>query len=151
MANYKLCNSDQLDADLTTVADAIRTKGGTTEKLKFPEDYKTAIESIQTGTEVQQKTGSFSSGTVDCGFKPDMVYFTKSQSYNGNFLTGCFAFTAAEKDSINTAMWLSDGSILSCFGSRTSSGFSMSVTGYTQDWESVGNVGSFDYVAVKYT
>ena len=39
--------------DLTLVADAIRTKGGTTELLTYPDEFVTAIQAIQTGTELQ--------------------------------------------------------------------------------------------------
>lgn len=49
MADYKLVNATQLDADLKTVADAIREKGGTTEDLEFPLGMKSAVEAIQSG------------------------------------------------------------------------------------------------------
>ena len=49
MATYKVVDADQLNADMTSVADSIRTKGGTTEALAWPDGYKTAIEEIQTG------------------------------------------------------------------------------------------------------
>lgn len=49
MANYKVIDADQLDSDLTSVADSIRTKGGTTAELAFPEEFKAAIEAIETG------------------------------------------------------------------------------------------------------
>lgn len=49
MATYKVVDADQLNADMTSVADSIRTKGGTTEALAWPDGYKTAIEAIQTG------------------------------------------------------------------------------------------------------
>ena len=39
--------------DLTLVADAIRTKGGTTELLTYPDEFVIAIQAIQTGTELQ--------------------------------------------------------------------------------------------------
>ena len=39
--------------DLTLVADAIRTKGGTTESLTYPDEFVTAIQAIQTGTKLQ--------------------------------------------------------------------------------------------------
>ena len=39
------------DTDLTKVADAIRAKGGTTEKLIYPDGFVTAIEGIQSGAE----------------------------------------------------------------------------------------------------
>lgn len=49
MANYKVIDADQLDSDLTSVADSIRTKGGTTAALAFPEGFKTAIAAIEIG------------------------------------------------------------------------------------------------------
>lgn len=49
MAEYAVVNKTQLDADMTSVADTIRTKGGTTEQLAWPDGYKTAVEAIQTG------------------------------------------------------------------------------------------------------
>ena len=39
--------------DLTLVANAIRTKGGTTELLTYPDEFVTAIQAIQTGTELK--------------------------------------------------------------------------------------------------
>lgn len=49
MAVDKLVDSTQLDADLTSVADAIRTKGGTSGDLAFPSGFVTAIGDIPTG------------------------------------------------------------------------------------------------------
>lgn len=49
MAVDKLVDSTQLDADLTTVADAIRTKGGTSAALAFPAGFVDAIDAIETG------------------------------------------------------------------------------------------------------
>lgn len=49
MANYKVVDTEQLEADLTVVADAIRGKGGTTELLSFPNGMKEAVEAIQSG------------------------------------------------------------------------------------------------------
>lgn len=43
MAEYKAVNAEQLDADLTAVADAIRETGITADKLALPEGYKEAI------------------------------------------------------------------------------------------------------------
>ena len=50
MPNYKVVDADRLDSDLEMVADAIRAKGGTSEKLAFPEGYKAAVESMQAGS-----------------------------------------------------------------------------------------------------
>lgn len=49
MAYDKVVDSAQLDADLKVVADAIRTKGGTSEQLEFPSGMASAVESIETG------------------------------------------------------------------------------------------------------
>lgn len=49
MALDKLVDSAQLDADLTSVANAIRTKGGTSASLAFPAGFVSAIGDIPTG------------------------------------------------------------------------------------------------------
>ena len=49
MALDKLVDSTQLDSDLTSVANAIRTKGGTSAQLAFPADFVTAIGAISGG------------------------------------------------------------------------------------------------------
>jgi hypothetical protein len=49
MANRKVVDADKLEADIKTVADAIREKGGTTDELAFPNGMATAVEAIQTG------------------------------------------------------------------------------------------------------
>ena len=52
MPNYKAVDADQLDQDLTAVAEAIRYKGGTFDQLHFPGDFVTAVGTIQTGVEL---------------------------------------------------------------------------------------------------
>lgn len=49
MAIDKLVDSSQLDNNLTLVANAIRTKSGTTTNLAFPTDFITAINAISGG------------------------------------------------------------------------------------------------------
>lgn len=49
MAIDKLVDSSQLDNDLTLVANAIRTKGGTSASLTFPGDFVSAINAISGG------------------------------------------------------------------------------------------------------
>lgn len=49
MSVDKLVDSTQLDADLTSVANAIRTKGGTSASLAFPAGFVSAIDAIPTG------------------------------------------------------------------------------------------------------
>ena len=49
MSVDKLVDSTQLDADLTSVANAIRTKGGTSASLAFPTGFVSAIQAISGG------------------------------------------------------------------------------------------------------
>ena len=49
MAVDKLVDSTQLDSDLTSVANAIRTKGGTSAQLAFPAGFVSAIGNISAG------------------------------------------------------------------------------------------------------
>ena len=59
MAEY-LTNTN----DLTLVANAIRTKGGTTELLTYPDEFVIAIQAIQTGPELQIIVSVTSGATV---------------------------------------------------------------------------------------
>ena len=59
MALDKLVDSAQLDSDLTSVANAIRAKGGTSAQLAFPAGFVDAVEAIETGG-----GGGASSGSV---------------------------------------------------------------------------------------
>ena len=49
MAVDKLVDSTKLDADLTSVANAIRTKGGTSAQMAFPAGFVSAVNAIPTG------------------------------------------------------------------------------------------------------
>lgn len=49
MAVDKLVDSTQLNSDLTSVANAIRTKGGTSAQLAFPSGFVSAIQNIPSG------------------------------------------------------------------------------------------------------
>lgn len=49
MALDALVDSSQLNADLTSIANAIRTKGGTSASLTFPADFISAIAAISGG------------------------------------------------------------------------------------------------------
>lgn len=60
MSVDKLVDSSQLDADLTSVANAIRTKGGTSAQLAFPADFVSAIAAISGGGGgLEYETGTF--------------------------------------------------------------------------------------------
>ena len=49
MALDKVIDSAVLDASLTSVADAIRAKGGTSEQLAFPDGFVSAVDEIKAG------------------------------------------------------------------------------------------------------
>lgn len=47
MANLKVVDTDVLEADLTSVADKIRAKTGSEEKLAFPSGFESALDTIE--------------------------------------------------------------------------------------------------------
>ena len=64
MALDKAVDSAQLNADLTAVADAIRTKGGTSAQLAYPDGFVSAIQAIQTGAPLQIVVTTSAGATV---------------------------------------------------------------------------------------
>ena len=64
------------DTSLTSIAEAIRTKGGTTDQLVFPAGFISAIEAIEAGG------GGFDSiQTVSGSFTPDSLILVDTQRY----------------------------------------------------------------------
>lgn len=155
MANYKLCNSDQLDSDLTTVAEAIRSKGGTSDKLEFPSGYKTAIEAISTGITVQKKTGTASIGSnIGCGFKPDVVLLTYNKRENKYTYVAGIDFAAINNDNACVSMWASADNydLYDFYVSRNSDGFKIDESYVIRPpGENSPNRNSISYTAIKYT
>lgn len=152
MANYKLVDADQLDADMTAVAESIRTKGGTTEQLPWPDGFKAAVEAIPTGAQKSAgtfNTNSLGTATVNCGFKPDAVYITSrilASQQSAIFSEGS---TTAEIATYETS---GNYAFVGVDLTQKSTGFSVDAEycDWTFDWTSVGSV-SFNYVALKYT
>lgn len=64
MAFDKVVDSTALDGNLKNVANAIRTKGKTTASLTFPNGFISAIQTIQTGTELKIVVSVNSGATV---------------------------------------------------------------------------------------
>ena len=164
MANYKLCNTDQLDADLTTVADAIRSKGGTTGKLKFPEEYKAAIDAITSKSEAKKASGTFTSKgsasgvTVSCGFKPDFVTITENRTYYDNDTNKTYNLALTFNfidctDNVNCSTWTDRDCLYELFVSRTDNGFTVSAWKYNSDMTDASWWGNktFTYYAYKNT
>lgn len=65
----KAVNATQLDADLTTVADAIRNKGGTSAPLSFPDGMAEAISNISAGITPTGTINITTNGTHDVTIK----------------------------------------------------------------------------------
>ena len=77
MAYDKVIDSSALDANLASIAEAIRTKGGTTDQLVFPAGFISAIEAIEAGG-----GGGFDSiQTVSGSFTPDSLITAEVQEY----------------------------------------------------------------------
>ena len=106
MAEY-LTNTN----DLTLVADAIRTKGGTTELLTYPDEFVIAIQAIQTGPELQIIVTVKSGATVTA---------TKgSLSVSGTSVNGTCTLTVPE-----AGTW----SVSATLGGQTSDTKTVSIT-----------------------
>lgn len=72
MAVDKLVDSAQLDADLTSVANAIRAKGGTSAQLAFPNGFISAVEAIETAQWTEQTVST--AGAVTQALDPYVIY-----------------------------------------------------------------------------
>lgn len=62
MAVDKAVDSAQLNADLTSLADAIRTKGGTSAPLAFPSGFAAAVSALPAGADLSGIAGLISPG-----------------------------------------------------------------------------------------
>ena len=103
MALDKLVDSAQLDADLESVADAIREKGGTSEELSFPNDFITAIEAIQTGGNLTTKTVVPSDNTLFITKDTEVEYLTYTVSVTSHTAGSNATITMSTLDlTINT-------------------------------------------------
>lgn len=71
------------EEDFANVADAIRAKGGTTEKLHFPNDFITAIAAIETAPKVDLGQYNLESKTVSSLSPTSSQIITPSSGYYG--------------------------------------------------------------------
>lgn len=69
MAYDKVIDSSALDANLASIAEAIRTKGGTTDQLVFPAEFISAIEAIEAGGNIRIEQGSVTFSENTSGYK----------------------------------------------------------------------------------
>lgn len=151
MAVDKLVDSAQLDADLATVANAIRAKGGTSGSLAFPAGFASAIAAIPTGGGGVQNCiiGEFTGTSKGAALSIDLPYtgsgypiaivvFPKEGAYNSS---GTF-YNKVQRYAINTFTavkqgtevpdWSSSGtqaSVLYCYKSSSSTATNTTRTG----------------------
>lgn len=78
MANYKVVDADQLDANLKSVADSIREKAGTADSLEFPAGFKQAVDDIQAGGEPEKPY-------IDSSKLIDFSYFFSKKTAKSNY------------------------------------------------------------------
>lgn len=131
MAEY-LTNTN----DLTLVADAIRTKGGTTELLTYPDEFVTAIQAIQTGTELQIIVTVKSGATVTA---------TKgSMSVSGTSVNGTCTLTVPEPGEWTVSATLggqtSNSNIVNVVSSYDTSLAFISTTLNNNSWEAIRGI-----------
>jgi hypothetical protein len=158
MPTYKMVDAEQLEADLTTVADKIRAKGGTSGKMTFPAGFAEAVESISTGVEVRKASGTFTlqSGqrTVSCGFAPDVVMIHKNTTYEQKYQTCAVNFADDTRGTtLETGLWEGSDSIAAyqVTITQTATGFSVRIIGWSDEWDESNGSGTFHYSAVKFT
>lgn len=160
MADYKFVDADQLDSDLSGIANAIRKKGGTSASMSFPNGFSSAINAISTGVTVQRKSGTFttnSSGaaTVYCGFKPDAVFFvgTNPVSNNDTFHAGV-TFAEVGVTSMETIFVPPSTSYMlsSLVTTQSTSGFTIKAVRVSTSFQtSTDSNHTVNYIAVKYS
>jgi len=110
MANYKVS-----DTDLNFVANAIRTKGGTSEGLSFPDGFVTAIGNIQTGGGSTLITKTITeNGTYNASSDNADGYSSVTVAVNPKYVTGKFTFTESGANSI-TIPYTGSGYPIACF------------------------------------
>lgn len=89
------------DTELTDVADAIRTKGGTSAALEWPDDYVDAIDAIETGGGGGSLTTKSVTVTIMSGGDVQNVYYTNA---NGQVAESGSASTVTVNAAVGTVL-----------------------------------------------
>lgn len=106
MALDKAVDSAQLNADLTAVADAIRTKGGTSAQLAFPDGFVSAVQAIEGAPDLQIVVTTSAGATVTATKGSKTVSETADASGNCTLIVdevGTWTVTAATASTTKTA------------------------------------------------
>lgn len=101
MAEHKVVNVTQLDADLTSIANAIRNRAGTSAKIEFPTGFVNTIRSIPVNTEVGEEIEVDSLSQVHYWTKTGMVGGTINETYkSGDIMLGVSSDTVQYADEV---------------------------------------------------
>lgn len=106
MALDKAVDSAQLNADLTAVADAIRTKGGTSAQLAFPDGFVSAVQAIEDAPDLQIVVTTSAGATVTATKGSKTASGTADASGNCTLIVdevGTWTVTAATATATKTA------------------------------------------------
>lgn len=156
MAVDKLVDSTELDTNLLAVANAIRTKGGTSGALQFPSEFIEAINNISGGgTNVKHFSGTVtlnSSGAAYAvvDFQPDVIIILGGEQYGYQWQAGgSFAdISASGISNIETSIYdPSESAFIFIYLFREADGFRVSMTKNGDPY--AGKTVSF--AAIKYT
>lgn len=90
MADYKLVDSNKLDTDLASVANAIRKRAGTSAKMEFPSGFENTVKNIPWGGEELPKLTNPASAT-------DLALDKQLIDQNGNIVIGTLHEVATDK------------------------------------------------------
>lgn len=154
------------DSHLSSVAAAIRSKGGTFEELIFPEGFIEAIDQIDMGT-VLRATGTIvlnaeKDVAVYCGFRPDIVFVYNGDAIDGagiDALDGARCLIGAtlnfKENYITyggqaTALKIDD-CVVELLSTSSSTGFTIRVEPNSNNPNNATYFGSYNYVAVNYS
>lgn len=91
----KLVNATSLDAGLTDIADAIRTKGGTSASLAFPAGFVSAIAAIPTG-------GGISADDIAMRKISGAITLSEATEVKENAFINCSQITSVSSDTVKT-------------------------------------------------
>lgn len=103
MAVDKLVDSSQLNSDLTSVANAIRTKGGTSAQLAFPAGFVSAIEAIPTGGGSSVPPWITNTETITIGAN-NITNMADAKNYFSSYEPYAFVFLKTTPDTYNQAV-----------------------------------------------
>ena len=106
MAMDKAVDSTQLNADLTAVANAIRTKGGTSAQLAFPDGFVSAVQAIEDAPDLKIVVTTSAGATVTATKGSKTASGTADASGNCTLIVdevGTWTVTAATASTTKTA------------------------------------------------